>query len=409
MTSFGVPRPDGPVAAPTAPPTWDTRPTTPPTWDTRPTAAPFAATTPILTAARRQPWKPPPPAPKPVRRPLRGVGVPRITCWQLALVAVILVLDEPWPTITAVATAAVVVVAFTAVRVRSRWLSEWAVLSAKYLLRNRDRSLPGDHPGQALLSLISPEATAGTTDVNDEPVCMVSRAAGITAVLHPSSTTRDLTKSMPAPQELLPAPDERALALAVQVVHQAGLDRTRPPRVWIALQVLRTVELHRDDDVRRALGNAVRRVRRRLRREGLPTRPLTEHETLGTLAALAHVNAGRHRVREQWRHWWSGPITQATFRLDGWDRLPTAVAPQLLRRLLTAAPQAAVTVSVTARRTPAGSQVEAVLRIATAHPVALENAATELARLARERGVDLERLDGEHTDGLAATLPIGAR
>ncbi len=331
-------------------------------------------------------------------------------CWQLVVVALLLVLDRTWPAITVVALLSVVVVGLTAVRVRGRWLSEWVLSWAEYLRRNADRDLPGDHTaGRALLRVFAPEAVGVTGEVNDEPVFMISRTAGVTAVLHPSNTTRDLTKSVPAPETLLPAPDDQTPAFAVQVVHHAGLDRSRPPRVWIALQALRTVDVHRDGDVRQALGNAIRRVRRKLRRDGLPTRPLTEPETLGTLAALAHVNGGRSRVRERWHVWWSGPVSQVTFQLAGWHRLPPTTAPQLLRWLLNAAPGATVTVAVTAHRTPDDPEpsTTAALRLAAADPVVLDRAADELARLARERGVTLERLDGRHAPGVAATLPIG--
>lgn len=326
------------------------------------------------------------------------------------LVAVVLVLDQRWPTIAAVGVAAAVVVALTAVRVRGRWLYEWVALCVRYLLRDRVRDLTAmDGSGPALLRLISPETTGIDGTVNGDPVYMVSRAAGITAVLQPTSTTLDSAEAMPAPQQLLPAQDEQALAFVAQVIHHAGLNRARHPRIWVALQALRTVDVHRDADVQQVLGNAVRRVRRRLRRDGLPVRPLAEYETLGMLAALAHVNAGRGQVRERWRQWHSGPITQAAFRLDGWSELTAPVAAQLLRWLLTAAPQAAVTVSVTARQSPADVEpvVTASMRIASVGPAALESASGQLSRLVRAWGVSMARLDGEHAWGMAHTLPIG--
>ncbi|GAB3156712.1 hypothetical protein GCM10027290_55070 [Micromonospora sonneratiae] len=377
------------------------------------------ATMPVTARPAGEPERLEPAAPRPgsnsrqVRDRLGGIGVLQLVCWQLVLVAVVLALDERWPTIALTAVVAVVVMALTAVRVRGRWLYEWLLLSSRYLLRDRHLDLPGaGDTGAALLRLISPEVVGLTGTVDDDregTVFMISRAEGITAVLQPASTVRDLVRATPAPQTLLPAQDEQALAFAVQVVHHAGINRARPPRTWVALQALRTVELYRDADVRQALGNAVRRVQRRLRRDGLPSRTLAEHEVLGTFAALAHVNAGRGRVREQWRLWQSGPITQAVFRLDGWAELPPAAGPQLLRWLLSAAPQAAVTVAVTARRSPTGAEpvLSATLRIAATSPAGLESAADELAQLARERNVDMERLDGRQAWGVASTLPLG--
>ncbi|NBH12342.1 hypothetical protein GTY80_55045, partial [Amycolatopsis sp. SID8362] len=240
---------------------------------------------------------------------------------------------------------AAVVVALTAVRVRGRWLSTWLVVGSDYALRDRARDLRGPaEAGRELLRLLSPEATGTAGDTG----FLLSRAAGITVVLQPKSAERDLTKAMPSPESLLPPPHEPAEAVAAQVVHHAGIARDRPPRVWLALQALRTPDVQHDTDVQRALGNTVRRVLRRLRRDGLPAHGLTEPELLGTLASLAHVNAGRGQVREDWSHWYSGPIAQATFRLDGWADLPPAVAPQLLRWLPAKIPRAAVTVAVTA-------------------------------------------------------------
>ncbi|MGW0432180.1 type VII secretion protein EccE [Micromonospora sp. NPDC003197] len=371
--------------------------------------------------------RPEPGSPRPgstsrrARGPLGGVGVLQLMCWQLVLIAVVLALAGQWPRIVVTILVALVVMALSAVRIRGRWLYEWLVLSSRYLLRDRAGDLPdasrsGDpdvgKTGEALLRRISPEA-AGITgivdDGRDSTAFMISRAEGITAVLQPVSAVRDLVRAMPAAQVLLPASDEPALAGAVQVVHHVGVDRARPPRTWVALQALRTVELYRDTDLQQALGNTVRRVQRRLRRDGLPTRTLAEHETLATFAALAHVNAGRGKVREQWRLWQSGPISQAVFRLNGWAELSPATGPQLLRWLLSAAPQTAVTVAVTARRTSAEAEpmVSAALRIAAMSPAAVESAANELAQLARERNVDLARLDGEHAWGLAVTLPLG--
>ena len=385
-----------------------------------PVAMPFAAT---VHSGQTRPGDVVAPAQPSRRRTggrLGGVGVFQIICWQLALTAVVLVVGQPWPATASAVLVAGVVVALTAVRVRGHWLYEWVGWWSSYQLRDRDRDLPGgDETGRALLRLISPDAVgingagidgAGINrDDRDGTEFMVSRAEGITAVLRPQSTGRDPGASVPAPQVLLPAPDEQALAFAVQVVHHAGPNRAHPPRVWIALQALRTAEVYQDADVRQALRNAIRRVRRRLRRDGLPLRTLSEHETLGTFAALSHVNAGRGRIRERWRLWQSGPIGQAAFRLDGWAALSPSIAQHVLRWLLAAAPQAAVTIAVTARNSPTGAEplVNATLRIAAASPPELDRAEDELTRLARGRGIGMARLDGRHARGIAATLPFG--
>lgn len=343
---------------------------------------------------------------RPAARRFGGLGVPQILCWQLVLVAFVLAAGRPWPVAVAMVIAGVVAVALTAVRLRGRWLYEWLGSASRYLLRDRDRDLRSSgEAGQELLRLLSPEAVGVTGDVGGETVFMLSRAEGIIAVLQPKAAG----KAMPSPGTLLPPPQEQALDFAAQVVHHAGTDRGRPPRVWVALQALRTVDVHRDADVRQALGNVVRRVRRRLGRDGLPVRALAENEVLGALASLSHVRAGRARIREDWRFWHSGPISQATFRLDGWAELSPAMATQLSHRLLAAAPRATVTIAVTARRAAGETEprIDAALRVAAPGLPAVEHAVRELSALALARGITMERLDGRHASGLAATLPIG--
>ncbi|RSN65202.1 hypothetical protein DMH01_02040 [Amycolatopsis sp. WAC 04182] len=354
--------------------------------------------------------RPNPPAPVPVRRSARfgGIGVPQIVCWQLVLVAVVLVSGRPWPLVATVLTAAVVVLALTTVRIRGRWLYAWLGSASGYLTRDRDRDLRNaGEAGRALLRLLSPEATGTAGEIGDETVFMVSRADGVTAVLQPKSAVRE--QPMPSPLTLLPPAREQASDVAAQVIHHVGADRSRPPRGWVALQALRTVDVHRDADVRQALGNTVRRVRRLLRRDGLPVRALAENEVLGVLASLAHVTAGRARIREDWRFWHSGPICQATFRLDGWDTLSPVLTADLSRRLLAAAPGSAVTLAVTARRSAAETEprVSASIRIAAAGPQAVEHAVRDLELAARRGGLTLDRLDGRHAKGVAATLPLG--
>ncbi|KFU75255.1 type VII secretion protein EccE [Amycolatopsis lurida] len=354
--------------------------------------------------------RPNPPAPVPVRRSGRfgGIGVPQIVCWQLVLVALVLVAGRPWPLAAVVVTAAVVVLALTTVRIRGRWLYAWLGSASGYLTRDRDRDLRNaGEAGRALLRLLSPEATGTAGEIGDETVFMVSRADGITAVLQPKSAARE--QPMPSPLMLLPPAREQTSDVAAQVIHHVGADRSRPPRGWVALQALRTVDVHRDGDVRQALGNTVRRVRRQLRRDGLPVRALAENEVLGVLASLAHVTAGRARIREDWRFWHSGPICQATFRLDGWDTLSPVLTADLSRRLLAAAPGSAVTLAVTARRSTAETEprVSASIRIAAAGPQAVEHAVRDLELAARRGGLTLDRLDGRHAKGVAATLPLG--
>lgn len=354
-----------------------------------------------------------PPAAVTARRPrvTRELVLPLVVA-ELVLVMVLVVLDRSWPTVAVVAACGVLLGAVVALRVRGRLVCQWIMLGCRFLLRERGTDLPAEDQGAALLALVRPHAHCTHTMIGDAQAFLVSDVAGVGAVLRPEPGRREPGPPLLTPRDLLPeSSDEQAVAYAVQVVHHAGVDRSQPPRVWLTLQALRTAEIHADEDVCAALANVVRRVRRKLRRAGMPFRTLSDQETLGSYAALAHVNAGRGRVREDWWHWQSGPIRHATFRLDGWPALSRQAGARLVRWLLAAAPDTAVTVSRTAHHNPtapgAEPVVSAVLRIATSRPEALTAAVIDMERLANEVGVTLNRLDGQHIHGLAATLPVG--
>lgn len=375
----------------------------------RPAPAPAPAPRPPVSVVRPEPATPPPDPPS--RTPGPRLVLP-IVAAELALVLVLLVLDRSWPAIAVVACCGAVLHAFATARVRGLALWQWVAVAVRFLLRDRAADLPADDPGAAVLGMIRPRARCAHTMIGDAQAFLVSDEHGVGAVLRPESSGRDPGPPVLTPRDLLPGgDDEQQLAYAVQVTHHVGVDRSQPPRVWLTLQALRTAEVYTEDDVRAALANVVRRVRRRLRRAGVPFRTLTEQETLGSFAALAHANAGRGRVREEWWQWHSGPVRHTTFRLDGWSALSQQGAARLVRWLLAAAPDTAVTVSCTAHHDPAapGGEpvVAAVLRIATNRPEALAAAVTDVGRLAEEVGVTLNRLDGRHALGVAATLPAG--
>lgn len=370
----------------------------------------MATTAPAADPPRRAPE---PAAPGARRRratgPLGYVGFRQIICWQLVLVAIVLVVVRPSVLTGALAALAVVVLALTVVRWHGRWLFEWLPPSANYLLRHRNRAL-GDagETGRTLLRLLAPEAIGSTADGSGDRVFLLSGGTGISTVLQPQPTTGDPANALRSPETLLPPPGG-STAAAVQLVVHAGIDRDRPPRIWFALQALRTVAAYQDAELRPVLGNTVRRIQRQLRRDGCPARGLAEHELLGTLAALAHVNAGRGQIREEWQSWRCGPVTQVTFRLDGWADLTPTISTKLLPWLLAAVPYTAATVSVTARRTDddPSPRVDAALRIAATNPAALAHAEHQLTDHLRRWGIRLTRLDGRHAWGLAATLPLG--
>ncbi|MFD0205977.1 MULTISPECIES: type VII secretion protein EccE [Saccharothrix] len=286
-----------------------------------------------------------------------GAAATRFVWAQLAVLAVLFGVDSTWPVAVPLWVGAAVVLVLALGRWRRRWVSEWVGRYVGFRARRRR--------GGALLDVVAPGAWVEGDHVHGP--------GGVVAVLRPR---------LAAPRVLagLAGPD-------VRVVLHVGRGQVRRPRAWVVVQAKRTPELWHDDEVVRVLGNSTRRTRRELRRQGVTADLLAEEDLVTTIAALGHVT-GHREVREEWRYWRSGPVAQACFRLPG------ATARAAVDWLLTAAPGVAVTVALSAD--------DAVLRIAGAAEAAVESAVGVLSAHVR-----LERLDGLHARGVAASLLIG--
>ncbi|MCE6996025.1 hypothetical protein LZG04_14605 [Saccharothrix sp. S26] len=286
-----------------------------------------------------------------------STGAIRFVWAQLAVLGAVAAAWASSPVAAASWLGALAVLVLCLGRWRRRWLSEWVARYAAFLVRRKRRG--------ALLDVVAPGAWVEGDHVHGP--------GGVVAVLRPR---------LAAPRVLagLAGPD-------VLVVLHVGRGQVRRPRAWVVARAARTPELWHDDEVVRVLGNATRRTRRELRRLGVTADLLAEEDLVTTIAALGHVT-GQREVREDWKYWHSGPVAQACFRL------PAATARAAVDWLLTAAPGVAVTVALTAD--------DAVLRVAGAAEAAVEAAVGVLAAHVR-----LERLDGLHARGVAASLLIG--
>ncbi|OLE28648.1 MAG: hypothetical protein AUG44_06910 [Actinobacteria bacterium 13_1_20CM_3_71_11] len=147
------------------------------------------------------------------------------------------------------------------------------------------------------------------------------------------------------------------------------------------------------EDLRRALASTVRRVRRRLDQERIPHRPLHGD------AAFADLTGGP--VRESWPGLSGGGLRQVCLRVGNLPILRPELAEQVVSRLL-AVPATTVTVGLAASR--AGSDL--VVRVAAPDAAGLTTAVQGVRRLLGAVGLTVRRLDGEHLDGLLATLPL---
>lgn len=228
-------------------------------------------------------------------------------------------------------------------------------------------------------------------------------------------------------------------------------------RALLAVRVLQS-EGWSTDDLRRSLSGLVRKIPRRL--GGVPARPLGEAAALRVIAELAHDD-GAGPMQETWPGLHLGGLAQATFRLDRWPDMRVETARRLVGRIL-ALPSAATTVAVTAgphrsqataadlgtqnrsgpgtqNRAGRGAQVRTApgareragtgaeqgsatgprdsgpppvavdvdVRLAAPDLAALGDASQALRKLLATERAHARRLDGEHLDGLRATLPLG--
>jgi type VII secretion protein EccE len=379
---------------------------------------PAAAQARPLEMPRTPPVRPPdnPAAAAPPRvvvRRRRGKGfvthlrLVQVICWQIAVLAVVLTVRQPWPVLVCAWVGAAALIALTAVRIDGLWLYERAVLAGDYLARKRRRDLPGGAGRTpALLSMLVPGCTVRDIETSHGPAMTLSHRGGLTAVLQPNGGAPDLV-TLPTPAALLPHGDGQMCPWGVQTVYHAGVRRDGPTRVWLAVRAARDADAPGDDELTLFLRNAVRRVRHALGRAGVPAEPLAEQAALAAIAGLAHVTGGRHEVREEWRFWRTGPVCQTTVRMQGWHRLGDWQANRLVADLLAVIADVAVTVTIAASSGPHGPQLAGVLRLAATTEAAVEAALAAMRARATAYGVRLARLDGTHSRGVAASLPIG--
>ncbi|MEU5562750.1 type VII secretion protein EccE [Micromonospora musae] len=369
-------------------------------------------------------------------RPGVGRGFARLSAWssaslrvragqvvaaQVATALLVAALGRGAGPLAGALLAAALLLPLAWLRIRDRWLFEWAATGLGHLTRRR--ALPAQAGPAALLDLVDPGAIVRPVELVGRPAAVLDDPAGMVALLElgdPGELLGAGPQPLPAPATLLPPATSDAPPLRVQLV----LSTTPAPavdgaagtsyrqltdgrlagreRAVIAVRVLR-VDGWSAEDLRVALAGAVRRIVRRLR--PLDARPLGVAATLETLAELAHLDAAP--VRERWTALRTGPLHQATFRLDRWPELDGDAAGRLASRL-SALPATVTTVALCAGPRDAAGAVNAApaVRLAAASSGALALAAQALHRLLTDLGGQLHRLDGAHAGGLAGTLPL---
>ncbi len=375
---------------------------------------------------------------------LLGVRAGQVVTTQVA--AVLLLAGAVGGTVTLAAAAflSVVLLALAWLRLHGRWAFEWLRIAMAFAGRPRAGAAGSD-----LLQFVAPGAGLRPAELAGDPAAVIVDAHGLTAVLElgdPAGLLAEELYALPSPLALLPAaggehPPCRIQLLLTGVPAPAVRTGNGTPansyrqltegRLLGHSRALLTVRvLHAEgwsgDDLLRSLSGLVRKTHRRL--GDVPVRPLGEAAALRVLAELAHDD-GVGPPRESWAGLQIGGLAQATFRLDRWPDPRVETSRRLTGRILTL-PSAATTVAVSAGPRRAGGRattdgagrpgadpraetpasdvpVDLTVRLAASDAADLGTAAQALRRLLGAERAHARRLDGEHVDGLVATLPLG--
>ena len=363
------------------------------------------------------------------RRAIGSIGHGRLLCWELAGATLIASIGRPRSVTIAAIAAVTCAVAATTVRIRGRLLYQWMSRAGHYLLRRHQAHLaPGEHAAEHLVHHLTDRPSVETVDLDGIPVAFIHQADGIATVLELQIPDQDGDAAWAARTSvgsLLPSPDPDAPPFAAKLIMQTtptltlgarSHDASR--RVWITVQVLRTADMHVEDDLSLALANAVQRTIRRLAREDVPTRTFDREETLSLVSALAHFDNTDSSeplyLGESWAAWQGGGAVHACFGVRHWHDVDEAIRLQVLRRLHLI-PSRGTTIAIAAdrtdRRAPGADSGQVVVRITESDRARLENSASLLAfafdDLAQDVG--LERLDGDQALAVAGSLPLNAQ
>ncbi|WP_203928909.1 type VII secretion protein EccE [Virgisporangium ochraceum] len=383
----------------------------------------------------------------------RRLRLAQVVSWQLAAVGVVLGASLGTVFLGVGVAVAVVTVVVTGFPSRGRWLYQWWALRTAHLCRRRsftapvpEAGRPAGDPRRALLDFAAPGTVLSDAEIEgDGTVGVLAHPAGLTSVIEIQADDRTLYAArhttLPALLSLLPAGDDDPLPTTLQVLVHAepaaagtgvaaesyrALTDGRVPamrRCWLAVQVPRTPEFFDDAALEPALLNAVRRVRRRLRKEDLTAEILGSAGVLAVAALVARLPAlpsgdggvygsqargpelGPELGREGWDGWYSGGLAHTSYRVTRWPTAPWTIDDAVLGLPGTAVTASLAVVRDPARVRPGEVGVVAVVRVTA--PAAPREAGARLVAQVTAAGGVVEQLDGRQRAGLAATLPLG--
>jgi type VII secretion protein EccE len=364
---------------------------------------------------------------EPRRGRLFGIRTGQLVATETAVVALVAGAITGLLGLAVAALPALVILALTWLRIRRRWAFEWLGIAMRY--GGRQHTGPAYTSPTALLEFVAPGARMAQADLAGDPAAVIVDAGGMTAVLElgdPAALLAERLPMLPSPASLLPPAGVEHPPVRIQLL----LTGVPSPALWagggmpansyrqltegrllghsqalLAVRVL-YAEGFTEADLRQALSGLIRKLPRKL--GGIPVRPLGEAAAIRVIAELAHDN-GQGTAQEGWPGLRIGDLAQATFRLHRWPDLRIEASRRIVSRML-ALPAAATTVAVTAGPRAAlsgAARVDLTVRLAAPDAAALGAATQALRKLLASERAHVQRLDGEHLDGLLATLPFG--
>lgn len=374
------------------------------------------------------------PQPARPRDRLLGMHVLQVVALEIGLLVIAALGRERLAILIPCVLAALVVIVLAVGRYRGRWLYEWLFLRLRYWTRQRSHQL-NESPERAAAPFAR-GVVLDQIDLDGVPVGVLKHAGGFVAVVEPrtdeSTGGTTVAAQLPPLGDMLPASTENAPQVSLQVlVHTvpapgltsvddaaatsyaelAGGAIPVQRRALIAIQAQHTVGSFIAADLEGALVNALRRIRRKLDKAGFIVNTLSRAELgreFGEASAseLTVDDAPIEPVREAWRSWHAGSTRHVTYRIVGWPNLADETGARLIEHI-SSAPTLDTTVSLAARNVAGQVEIEAAVRLRGESDVAHETVRTALTEVVERCGATLQRLDGQHGFGMAASVPLG--
>ncbi|MEV6305117.1 type VII secretion protein EccE [Actinoplanes sp. NPDC051861] len=299
----------------------------------------------------------------------------------------------------------VLVIALTWARAHGRWVFRWLAAYLRFAVRRRAARISSP---AAVLTFAAPRTLVSTIDLAGTPTAVLTDELGLTILVELTEPTTEL----PPLRTLLTDNDQPPTRLQLVLT---GVSAHRGPgpvagsyrEIGGGLAQLSAVLAYRvlradgwsSDDLRRTLTTRARRLVRRL--QPWAPRPLDKASGVRVIAHLAQADT-TPVAREFWPGVRLGGLLQATFQCTP---SPGATLPSHLIPHLLLLPATATTLTVTTDLSPGGT-TSLMIRLAAPGATALTNAAQLLRNHLAPLSIDVQRWDGAHLPGLAATLPL---